>query len=265
MVLPDYIRRAALGGGPTDLKMIKDWLESGGDINDVDADGETLLSLCLAFERPEFVKWAISRGADVNQPGNPDGDAPLFTAIGSGGKEFALDVIPLLLDAGARINATSPTAVDGCYLAGETALSYAIDWFRYDRHEAAEKALAYVSLLLRKGASLGGCWAGRSAEECLRHVEEPGAFPELEGAYNVTDPPTGANKKHFIACKKLFADERRRRYLLPRRAFLRLRSLALRGRAKPDSLLASVVRLPNELAWHVLTFWPAEADTSSLS
>ena len=41
--------------------------------------------------------------------------------------------------------------------------------------------------------------------------------------------------------------------------------LALRGRAKPDSLLASVVRLPNELAWHVLTFWPAEADTSSLS
>ena len=82
MVLPDYIRRAALGGGPTDLKMIKDWLESGGDINEVDADGETLLSLCLAFERPEFVKWAISRGADANTPGNPDGDAPLFTAIG---------------------------------------------------------------------------------------------------------------------------------------------------------------------------------------
>ena len=42
-------------------------------------------------------------------------------------------------------------------------------------------------------------------------------------------------------------------------------AVALRGRAKPDTLLASVVRLPNELAWHVLTFWPAEADTSSLS
>ena len=42
MVLPDYIRRAALGGGPTDLKMIKDWLESGGDINDVDEDGCTI-------------------------------------------------------------------------------------------------------------------------------------------------------------------------------------------------------------------------------
>ena len=58
----------------------------------------------------------------------------------------------------------------------------------------------------------------------------------------------------------MIADERRRRYMLPRRAFLRLRSLAHRGRAKPDALLAAVVLLPNELAWHVLSFWPAEAD-----
>ena len=194
-------------------------------------------------------------------PGNPDGDAPLFTAIGSGGKEFALDVIPLLLDAGARINATSPTAVDGCYLAGETALSYAIDWFRYDRPEAAEKALAYVSLLLRKGASMDGCWAGRSAEECLRHVEDPSTFPEYEGVYPVTDLPI-KNKAQIIACKKLIADERRRRYMLPRRAFLRLRSLALRRRSRPDALLAAVARLPNEMAWHVLSFWPAEADVA---
>ena len=51
--------------------------------------------------------------------------------------------------------------------------------------------------------------------------------------------------------------------MLPRRAFLRLRSLSLRKRAKPaDTLLASVVRLPNELAWHVLSFWPAEADVA---
>ena len=51
--------------------------------------------------------------------------------------------------------------------------------------------------------------------------------------------------------------------MLPRRAFLRLRSLSLRKRGKPaDTLLASVVRLPNELAWHVLSFWPAEADVA---
>ena len=51
--------------------------------------------------------------------------------------------------------------------------------------------------------------------------------------------------------------------MLPRRAFLRLRSLALRpGRAKPDALLAAVARLPNEMAWYVLSFWPAEADVA---
>ena len=91
--------------------------------------------------------------------------------------------------------------------------------------------------------------------------EAHSAFPELEGAYSITRPPI-KTKAQFIACKKLIADERRRRYMLPRRAFLRLRSLALRGRAKPDALLAAVARLPNEMAWHVLSFWPAEADVA---
>ena len=91
--------------------------------------------------------------------------------------------------------------------------------------------------------------------------EAHSAFPELEGAYSITRPPI-KTKAQFIACKKLIADERRRRYMLPRRAFLRLRSLSIRGRTKPDSLLAAVARLPNEMAWHVLSFWPAEADVA---
>ena len=74
--------------------------------------------------------------------------------------------------------------------------------------------------------------------------------------------PPSATKSQFVACKKLIADERRRRYMLPRRAFLRLRSLSRRGRAQPDALLAAVARLPNEMAWHVLSFWPAEADVA---
>ena len=91
--------------------------------------------------------------------------------------------------------------------------------------------------------------------------EAHSAFPELEGAYSITRPPI-KTKAQFIACKKLIADERRRRYMLPRRAFLRLRSLSIRRRAKPDALLAAVARLPNEMAWHVLSFWPAEADVA---
>ena len=84
---------------------------------------------------------------------------------------------------------------------------------------------------------------------------------KLEGAYSITRPPLGT-KAQFVACKKMIADERRRRYMVPRKAFLRLRSLVLRGRAEPDSLLAAVARLPNEMAWHVLSFWPAEADVA---
>ncbi len=40
---------------------------------------------------------------------------------------------------------------------------------------------------------------------------------------------------------------------------MRLRSLMLRGRAKDaaDPVVARVLRLPNELCWHVLDFWRA--------
>ena len=99
---------------------------------------------------------------------------------------------------------------------------------------------------------------------CDPHTSQgqPDAFPDHEDAYPITRQLIDT-KAQFIACKKLIADERRRRYMLPRRAFLRLRSLAHRGRAKPaDPVLSSVVRLPNEMAWHVLSFWPAEADVA---
>ena len=44
-----------------------------------------------------------------------------------------------------------------------------------------------------------------------------------------------------------------------RKDVLRLRSLMLRGRAKDaaDPVVARVLRLPNELCWHVLDFWRA--------
>ena len=49
---------------------------------------------------------------------------------------------------------------------------------------------------------------------------------------------------------------------------LRLRSLALRGRARSrrratgaaDPVIGRVLHLPNELCWHVLQFWRATSD-----
>ena len=82
--------------------------------------------------------------------------------------------------------------------------------------------------------------------------------------------------EHWLACKKLVADIRgaggtwtayRKQ---ARKDVLRLRSLMLRGRARSrrrataaaDPVVAHVLRLPNELCWHVLEFWRATSDAT---
>ena len=46
MVLPGYIVEAATREtDSSDLETLKDWVEFGGDINDVDEDGCTILNL----------------------------------------------------------------------------------------------------------------------------------------------------------------------------------------------------------------------------
>ena len=71
--------------------------------------------------------------------------------------------------------------------------------------------------------------------------------------------------ENWVACEMLLDDIRaaggtwaayRRQ---ARKDVLRVRSLVMRGRAKPrkSSVIEKVFRLPNELAWHVLQFWRA--------
>ena len=54
----------------------------------------------------------------------------------------------------------------------------------------------------------------------------------------------------------------------PRKELLRLRSLLVRGRAKPrrtrtgDPVVTRTLRLPNELCWCVLKFWRATSDAT---
>ena len=87
--------------------------------------------------------------------------------------------------------------------------------------------------------------------------------------------PELAQDEHWVACKTLVADVRAaggtwaayRRH--SRKQILRLRSLVLRGRARPrvrtraaDPVAARVLRLPNELTWRVLEFWRATSDAT---
>ena len=94
---------------------------------------------------------------------------------------------------------------------------------------------------------------GKSAEETIRSLN--------------SNIHTGGwvNRVHWAACTKLVDDIRaaggtwtayRKQ---SRKDVLRLRSLVLRGRTKDaaDPVVALVLRLPNELCWHVLQFWRA--------
>ena len=54
---------------------------------------------------------------------------------------------------------------------------------------------------------------------------------------------------------------------LPRKRVLRLRSLMLRGRAKPrrtgaPNVVARTFKLPNEMVWKVLAFWRVESEVT---
>ena len=73
MVLPDELVVAARGGAEAHFAQIKEYLDAGGDVNDVNDDEDTMLQLNMLFEgggyssdRLRIVKLLLARGADVD-------------------------------------------------------------------------------------------------------------------------------------------------------------------------------------------------------
>ena len=96
-----------------------------------------------------------------------------------------------------------------------------------------------------------------------------GAYDREDLEQNETLCPALATDEHWLACKDLILGVRAagswRAYArLPRKRVLRVRSLMLRGRTKDaaDPIVAHVLRLPNELCWHVLEFWRVESEVT---
>jgi hypothetical protein len=260
MVLSEVLSDAARRGTDAHFAQITEYLNAGGDVNDLNEDGRSMLSLNIDWEggddfdvddRLRIVRLLLARGADTNTRSGFGGRTPLFQACNCEDQEFGLGAIRCLLEAGANIDQKTDGEVE------ESPLSASLGWLRYDDHWGVI-GLPYVSLLLRYGPDLDGCWGDRSVEDCLRHIEDPNAFPELDGAYE-TSRPAGSNET-FLACKKLIADERRRRFVAKRKEVLRLRSLLVRGRAKKssDAMIEPSFRLPDGVLWNVLSFWPPQ-------
>ena len=272
MVLSDALEHALRRGSDAHFAQITEYLNAGGDVNDVNEHGTSMLSLNIIFEggdhldvdmldeddRLRIVRLLLARGADVHHISDYHGSSPLYQACKCEDRAFGLGAIRCLLEAGANIDQKRRVNDNDARLE-ESPLCASLDWFRRDQVRWSDIGLSYVSLLLRYGPDFDGCWGDRSIEDCLRHIEEPGAFPELGGAYYRTVPPV-ETKEQFLACKKLITDERHRRYLLQRKEVLRLRSLSIRGRAKKSSnaILEPSFRLPDGVLWNVLSFWPPQ-------
>jgi ankyrin repeat protein len=138
---PTHAQELLLAIGADDYDQVALLLERGADPNTLDVTPDTGLTPLMITESPEILQLLLSRGADPTRT-DGDGATPLHYAVVS---EKALELIPLLLDAGAHINAAAPGRSD------ETPLLTARQWF-FGKN--ADYGARVVQLLVSRGADI---------------------------------------------------------------------------------------------------------------
>ena len=273
MVLPGEVGDAA---EDCDSARVLAWLDAGGDVNDVDQDGYTLIH-CCAMGDPDsegeifdghvsLARTLIALGADVNLGDSSHcRNTPLQTALKNAGRGGAwLDMIKLLLNAKANPNARDSL--------NDTPLASAL---RIDRFATFDPplgrgqgpispqtsgSLIALRVLLRAGASLDvnetAPYGLRTAEGIVRHHYDQ---HDSRGTY-VGD----SDKEYVVAIKSLVAGVRqhgtyKRHMRAPHRDVLAVRGLAQRGKLRTDHpVLAFLAKQgDNGVCWHILTYWRA--------
>lgn len=151
--LPGEIMNLIQQGNCTQLKQR---LEAGVRLPDVDAFGYTPLGLAASTQNPVCIQALLDHGADVNQPIS-GGWTPLILAAMGGARE---PILGMLLAHGADIDAQNQW---GC-----TALYYATGF----------GSLSTVEYLLKRGASYPG--TGKGCMTPLRLAELRGYPPLVE-------------------------------------------------------------------------------------
>src|SRR5213592_2289100 len=94
----DFIMAAFKG----DLDAVKKSVEGGTNVNFKNDKGQTAISVC--YMHPAITEYLIGKGADVNS-----GDSP---ALVGAARSYALDVMKLLIKAGADPNKPAVVNVD---------------------------------------------------------------------------------------------------------------------------------------------------------
>ena len=184
----------------------------------------------------QLARDLIARGANPNISENWNGTTPLMWACKGAAP---LEMVPLLLDAGADVRAKGHN--NFC----KTALAFLFMAVELSTRDT----LTIAHMLLRAGATLDACCNQESAEDVLRRHEDK--WP----AY-ATDP-------HLIELKRVFRGVRASKGSYARyvkKEVLVILALVRKGRASTIDAGAHrtafdiLAKSPNEVAWHVLAF-----------
>ena len=231
------------------------------DINEQTGFGGTILmgavSQIDSAAKLAFVWELINRGADLHSTVEPPRNICVFDMAVSGvcGEVSCPE---LFRDFVLQWLARDPDLVQTeesvrMYLSGHTegreAPRLGIVFEVFAREQSSRPVAEVVFALVHAGAC----------------VHDPDSLSSVESRNSAL-----AQDEHWLACKRLILGvyavdgELRDYYRIPRLPVLRLRSLMLRGRAKDaaDPIVVQVLRLPNELCWHVLEFWRVESEVT---
>ena len=171
-------------------------------------------------------------------------------------------MVGLLLRKGSEVDARTPSS-------SETPLAWAVGKFASSESAHDARVLDCVVKLLRYGASL----------DSVGRLHTNGELKPIEDHMETTRRIRSrlATNEHFVACQAIIAGVRAARSWrafrdaptnpwrayerVPRKAVLRLRSLVARGRATTaDPVFKALFASPNEIVWHVLSFWDARIE-----
>lgn len=100
-----------------DLAAVRKIIKSGGDVNEVDDEGNTPLLIAVLTRNAKLVDELLKLGADPNKA-RPDGKGPLFGAVGLGEEK----IVQTLLKGGAEVDAPLSMDHNGVAVSGCTAL-----------------------------------------------------------------------------------------------------------------------------------------------
>ena len=264
--VPPRTRGGLIGlkNGDEFLAALREWIRTH-HVDNWDSAGQTLL-LYAAYARDPFREnngpapeyWVqlardlIARGANPSISKNWNGTTPLMWACKG---PAPLEMVPLLLDAGADVRAKARRGYEG-----KTALAFLFQAKKLSTGDT----LTIVHMLLRAGATLDACCSQLSAEDLLDACcnQEP-----AKGLLRRVSPrwPAYATDPHLTELKRVFRGVRAAKGSYARYAkkeIMVLLALVRKDRASTKWFYAGdhrtafdiLAKSPNEIVWHVLAF-----------